>query len=167
MYFVTVNPYLSIQMHALITTPSTKQASYIIYKPPPFHRNEWYSFQQTSLSRLIASVKPTLFTSQRQAHPTFMLSTPIAHICHGLYLSGELLISWARSRDSLNVLWKYSPVSCLMCLINMGVDPPGRLWYFANQIDEDYLIHRDGPPTVCLNTHPAGRGVSGVKGNAD
>lgn len=82
---------------------------------------------QRSLSGLIASVRPTLCTSQRQAHPTFLLPTPIAHISHGLYLSGELLISWARSRDSLNVLCKYSPVSCLMCLINVAADPPGHL----------------------------------------
>lgn len=41
-------------------------------------------------------------------------------------LSGELLISWARSRHSLNVCCKYSPASCRGCLINMAEDPPGR-----------------------------------------
>lgn len=56
--------------------------------------------------------------------PHLHAPSPIAHICHRLYLSGELLISWATSRDSLNVLCKYSPVSCLMCLIN------GSSWTF-------------------------------------
>ncbi len=122
---------------------------------------------QTSLSGLIASVKPTLCTSQRRAHPTFMLPTPIAHICCGLYLSGELLISWAWSRDSLNVLCKYSPVSCLMCLINVAVDPSGRLWYFVNQNDGECIIHRDRH-TLRLQQHTSRcEGVWGVKGAAD
>ena len=63
-----------------------------------------------------------------------MLSNPIPHICHWLYLLGESLISWAWSRDSLNVLCKYSPVSCLMCLINVPLDPPGRLWYLEGWV---------------------------------
>lgn len=134
----------------------------------PWHWNEWYCFLPTSLSRLIAPVRPTVCTSKRQARPTFMLCSPIAHICHGLDLSGELLISWARSRDSLNVLCKYSPVSCLMCLINVAADPPGRLWYFVNQNDEDFLIHWDSPPPpVSLTEHPAGEPVQGVKWTAD
>lgn len=119
---------------------------------------------QWSLSSLIASVKPTLCTSLRQAHPTFILPTPIAHICHGLYLSGELLISWARSRDSLNVFGKYSPVSCLMCLINVAVDPPGRLWYYVNQNDGKCVIRRDSP-TLGLPQHTScWESVRGVKG---
>lgn len=76
---------------------------------------------------LIASVKRALCWSQRPSLSTFKLSTPIAHICFGMCLSGELLISWARSRHSLNVRCKYSPASCRVCLINTAEDPPGRL----------------------------------------
>lgn len=99
---------------------------------------------------LIASVRPNCAyepeTGSSHLHaPPPPAPSPIPHICHGLYLSGELLISWARSSDSLNVLCKYSPVSCLMCLINVAADPPGHLWYFVSQNDEDFLIHPDSP----------------------
>lgn len=78
-----------------------------------------------------------------------MLSTPIAHICRGLSLSGELLISWARSSDSPNVLCKYSPVSCLMALINVAADPPGRLCYFVSKNDREHVTQR-ASPVLCL-----------------
>lgn len=77
--------------------------------------------------RLIASVKRAPWWSPRPSLSTFKLPAPIAHICFGMCLSGELLISWARSRHSLNVRCKYSPVSCRVCLINMAEVPPGRL----------------------------------------
>lgn len=32
-----------------------------------------------------------------------------------------------------------------MCLINVAADPPGHLWYFVSQNDEDFLIHPDSP----------------------
>lgn len=33
-----------------------------------------------------------------------------------------------------------------MSLINVAADPPGHLWYFVSQNDEDFLIHPDSPP---------------------